>query len=481
MNKHILMIVLLLLANSIAFAGAEAESNTGAISPTTGATTSAPVIKDFVRPGPDAFKNGQTTYAQVVQLMGEPLKTGNTKINGKDIKFINYAYANAKGEPSEEGIIPSRLLIFNFYNDTLVSQSFMSSFKSDSTDFDETRIGEIEKGKSTWAEVIKLLGNPPISGTAPIGEGIGYHYHTTRLGDKASSVITFDKLLIVIFDEKGLVSEVTYTVVPQNADLTKNLKVDIGKVDSSLEVKGDKLPLVTQLSGSTSGIPPALHTKSIYLELQDGPLLTAYLKNELSKKGYQFVDDKTQAAYVILGNGVYFSRMADAGFDAANHGQPRFGAPVGPLVEKSGGIDKIEVDKFPEYVGKLPSAPAKVDMGIVQSVAKYNISNGSSLSGGVGAGVGVAAGIEYLGRVTGVESAVNHGFLHLIGGGNLGLDDPACFAGCKKTQYLIENFVITDNGKAIDRFKCVTLLTGTKKHMPNEILAENMKNLLSLF
>lgn len=254
----------------------------------------------------------------------------------------------------------------------------------------------------------------------------------------------------------------------------KNMVAPISKVESFLDAKGDKLPLVTQLSGNQPSIPSDMHSKTIYIEFQGSPMLTTYLKNELEKKGYQFVDDKNKAAYVFVGSGIYATKMTSAGY-------PRFGAPIGALVEKSGGIDKIDVDQFPEYVGKAPSATAQIDLGAVQSVANYNIGNGSSIAGGVAGGVGVAMGIDYLGEKTGLKKAVNSGFGHLVGGGNLGLDDPICFFGCDKTQTLIINLAIGVNNQVIDLIKIETTLTGTKKHMPNEILAENLKNGLSLF
>ena len=180
---------------------------------------------------------------------------------------------------------------------------------------------------------------------------------------------------------------------------------------------------------------------------------------------------------MIIANGVYYSKMSRASL----HGQPRFGGALGHLVEKSGGIDKIEVDNFPEYKGKLPSASVNIDLGTVQSVADYKVNNGSSLAGGLAGGVAVAAGVDYFGEKTGLKSAMNGGFLRLVGGGNLGLDDPICFNGCEKTQTLIINVAIAGDSKGVEIFTVETNLTGTKKHMPNEILAENLKHVLSLF
>src|SRR5947207_577348 len=120
--------------------------------------------KDFVRPDPAAFKVGTTTYAQVVQQLGEPRRDGTVFKNDKTVRTIGYSYATTTGEPPlESEAVPARALAYYFLADTLVGQEFQSSFKSDHSDFDETKIGALIKGKTTRAEVVQLLGRP--SGT----------------------------------------------------------------------------------------------------------------------------------------------------------------------------------------------------------------------------------------------------------------------------------------------------------------------------
>jgi hypothetical protein len=262
-------------------------------------------------------------------------------------------------------------------------------------------------------------------------------------------------------------------VITQSEDLFKLIKTaPISKVESTLAFKGDKLPLVTQLSGSEASLPPDFHSKPIYIEFQGSPILTAYFKNEFGKKGYQLVDDKAQAAYMLVGSGTYVTMWKK---------WPAFGGQIGHIVEKSQGIGMIDVDQFPECVGKTPDTSVHVDLGAVQSVANYNIGHGSSIAGGVAGGMAVAAGIDIIGEKTGLKQAVNGGFLHVVGGGNLGLDKPICFFGCDIKQTMIINFVVEKNGQPRDLFSIETVLEGTKKHMPNEILAENLKNGLTLF
>jgi len=169
---------------------------------------------NFVRPSTDTFKLGQTTYSQIVKQLGEPRKVGDVLKNGNKIKSITYSYATTFGEPLDAGIIPARALEFFFYNDTLVGQQFVSSFKPDNTDFDEAKIDSLIKGQTTRAEVIQLLGNPSSSYIPPMvketsGEAFGYNYITTRklfLG----GLKFFRKNLKITFDEKGLVLDTDY-------------------------------------------------------------------------------------------------------------------------------------------------------------------------------------------------------------------------------------------------------------------------------
>ena len=83
------------------------------------------------------------------------------------------------------------------------------------TNFDETKISAIVKGRTTRAEVIRLLGTPSASYIPPMVpetavEAIGYTYTVTRdrlFRGPASST----KLLRLTFDDKGQVVEIDYT------------------------------------------------------------------------------------------------------------------------------------------------------------------------------------------------------------------------------------------------------------------------------
>jgi hypothetical protein len=171
--------------------------------------------RDFVRPSPDTFQLGRTSYSSVLQQLGEPRNVGEAVKNGKVVKTIGYVYAAAGGEPLEEGVIPARILTYYFYNDLLVGQEFHSSFKVDSSDFNNSRIESLRKGQTTRGEVVQILGKPTASFIPPMvkatsRDAIGYTYQTTR-GGAFQGFKFFNKILRVSFDEKDLVSDVEYT------------------------------------------------------------------------------------------------------------------------------------------------------------------------------------------------------------------------------------------------------------------------------
>jgi hypothetical protein len=169
---------------------------------------------NFVRPDPDTFTLGRTTYAQVVQKMGEPRNVGSGLKNGKQVKTITYAFASVTGQPAEAGVHPARALGYFFYHDTLVGQEFISSYMSDSSNFDETKVEQIKKGRSTRADVIALMGKPTATFIAPVvketsGEAYGYTYQTLR-GNAFTGFKHYLKVLRISFDDKGVVSHVDY-------------------------------------------------------------------------------------------------------------------------------------------------------------------------------------------------------------------------------------------------------------------------------
>jgi hypothetical protein len=156
---------------------------------------------EFVRPDADAFQYGQTNYAVVVAKMGPPRQSGTLVRNDKNIGTIIY------------GETAGRAATYYFYDKLLVGSEYTSSKAEDSTDFDDSRVAAIVKGKTTRAEVLKLFGKPggvyvyPMIKT-PGADASVYAYLETR--GTAFNQRIVRKALILTFDAKGVVSDVEF-------------------------------------------------------------------------------------------------------------------------------------------------------------------------------------------------------------------------------------------------------------------------------
>jgi hypothetical protein len=171
---------------------------------------------DFVRMEPQSLVLGKTTHGDVVGKMGSPGREGEVLKNDQKVRTVTYAYAQSVGgaKAARENVVPARSQAMYFHNDRLVAHEFVSSWADDSTDFDESRVPQIVKGKTTHEEVLKLMGKPAGYAVYPMikalkGEAAVYTFtYVTQAGFMSFKV--FRKTLIVTFDERGVVSDVEY-------------------------------------------------------------------------------------------------------------------------------------------------------------------------------------------------------------------------------------------------------------------------------
>jgi len=130
--------------------------------------------------------------------------------NEKNLKTIYYTYFPAPAGPGG-----GRTLGFYFFNDVLVGHEFSSSVTADHTDFDDSNVGQIIKGKSTRAEVTALLGKPSGFYIYPMiktQSGDAAVYQSSKVS--GGFIITpsiFSKSLVVTFDPSGIVTDVEYS------------------------------------------------------------------------------------------------------------------------------------------------------------------------------------------------------------------------------------------------------------------------------
>ncbi|MES9961034.1 MAG: hypothetical protein ABW089_11400 [Sedimenticola sp.] len=116
--------------------------------------------RDFVRPDETSLRLNETTYQEILDRFGKPFNEGTQLKNEKNVKIISYAYASIGGKANSPGITPARAASFYFSDDLLAGYEFISSYKMDNSDFDETRIEQLKKGETTREQVIALIGKP---------------------------------------------------------------------------------------------------------------------------------------------------------------------------------------------------------------------------------------------------------------------------------------------------------------------------------
>jgi hypothetical protein len=115
---------------------------------------------NFVKPQSESLSLKRTTYQEIIDQFGKPYREGTKLTNESMIKTITYAYSSVGGTALYEGVTPARAIAFHFLDDLLVGYEFTSSFKKDNSDFDDSKIALIKKGKTTHDQVVSLLGEP---------------------------------------------------------------------------------------------------------------------------------------------------------------------------------------------------------------------------------------------------------------------------------------------------------------------------------
>ncbi len=170
--------------------------------------------RNFVRPQPDALVLEKTTYQEVLRQFGDPYRKGSAVKEGLPVTTVAYSYASATAGTGLGGMTPGRTIAFFFVNGVLVGYEFISSYEEDRTDFDETKLGQIEKGRTTRPQVEELLGRPGGMYAYPLiknksEKGLVYSYMQMTSGP--FSVNIYQKKLLVVFDGNGVVTDVAFS------------------------------------------------------------------------------------------------------------------------------------------------------------------------------------------------------------------------------------------------------------------------------
>jgi hypothetical protein len=167
----------------------------------------------FTRQSDEALGLGRTSYQEIRQRLGAPYREGTVVKNGKQLKTLTYAYASAGGAPAYDGVVATRTQGFYFFEDRLAGYEFVSTWKDDLTDFDGTKATEIKHGASTRAEVVRLIGAPGGKYVYPMIANADEHadvYLYAHVKGSAFNMKLYEKLLVVTYDQRGIVTNVDY-------------------------------------------------------------------------------------------------------------------------------------------------------------------------------------------------------------------------------------------------------------------------------
>ncbi len=113
--------------------------------------------RDFTRPDPGSLQLGKTTYEEVIQKYGDPLRPTTKIIDGETVNEISYSYAYAVPYTTT---VRSRSSSFSFWKGALIGYRYTSSFPEDNAKFDDGKVSAITRGVTKKQQVIDLLGVP---------------------------------------------------------------------------------------------------------------------------------------------------------------------------------------------------------------------------------------------------------------------------------------------------------------------------------
>ena len=172
---------------------------------------------DIVRPASDELVLGTTPKSVAVERYGKPDSTGETEVNGHVVELIGYTFVDPSGRSHIPGVNAGRSLTLYFSKETLVGYLFTSSFEDDHTDFDASRIGDIQEGQSTKLQVTGLIGHPNGEMIYPVAEEPGstryvyrYFHVDVKMGFLKAKGKVYQKQLSVDFGPDDRVSNVDY-------------------------------------------------------------------------------------------------------------------------------------------------------------------------------------------------------------------------------------------------------------------------------
>lgn len=161
---------------------------------------------------------GTATKAEAVAALGAPRREQVLTLK-KDsaekelpqpaiVTDLYYYFQDDRAPGAGPDIEPSRSAALQFIGDRLMGYATRSSFRSDATDFDEDAVKRLERGRTTEAQLLQMLGQPQGRSLYPLardagGSAMAYESwrfsRTTRKGTL--------KVLRVFLDGQGVLTD----------------------------------------------------------------------------------------------------------------------------------------------------------------------------------------------------------------------------------------------------------------------------------
>jgi hypothetical protein len=175
--------------------------------------------RNFQEPSEESLVLGTTPISEIRERFGTPRGEGTTTKDGQTMKVLTYAYARHRdlGGAHAFGVVPARAISLTFLEDRLVGHSFTSSFEEDHTDFDETKLAQVQQGVSKREDVVALLGAPRGRCIYPLSAGKGQeaviYVYTQLLKGFLNKTSIYTKRAVITFDSNNVVSHVESLVL----------------------------------------------------------------------------------------------------------------------------------------------------------------------------------------------------------------------------------------------------------------------------
>lgn len=166
--------------------------------------------RDFARPQPDELTLGETTLADILARFGPPQQRGRTLKDGTEVVTLSYSYADPDAPASVAGVAAVKAMALYFAKDMLVGYESFSTFKGDSSDFDDTRVSDIARGVTTESQVREVVGRPSGMYIYPLTGARDERALVFLYGQKKGAAPLARKYLVVTVDAAGIVRDVQF-------------------------------------------------------------------------------------------------------------------------------------------------------------------------------------------------------------------------------------------------------------------------------